>query len=272
MSSSILRGEVSEVISGKVSRTESRWRACACTMYMTTYKPMYVGLYMGMYNVDDVRAVEPRNGRQIDVKARTYKHLDAFQASVVLSNANLAKQGRNLAFLSPNLAVTSPLKPQQTLAFYQKARLARLEVGMPRVWEIHVHAHVHVHSPYRREWEITSPDLANLASGFSSVCARPAPAINLRTKLPHVARSLPRCPSSRTSQATRQWANAGPTVRLPEWHSVASCDETASPQRMGPPQKFDAPLGCGNSRAINHSLFFMSDPMSPVTTSQRIAL
>lgn len=272
MSSSVVRGEVSEVISGTVSRTDSRWRAGACTMYMITYKPMYVGLYMGMYNVHDVRAVVRRNGRRIGCKAPTYKHLDTFKASLVRPTANLAKQGRNLALFGPNLAVTSPLKPQKTLAFYQKARLARLEVGMPRVWEIHVHAHVHVHSPYRREWEITSPDLANLASGFSSVCARPAPAINLRTKLPHVARSLPRCLSSRTSQATRQWANAGPTSRLPEWHSVASCDEIASPQWMGPPQKFDAPLGCGNSRAINHSLFFMSDPMSPVTTSQRIAL
>ncbi|MCA9195478.1 MAG: hypothetical protein KDB03_27090 [Planctomycetales bacterium] len=59
-----------------------------------------------------------------------------------------------------------------------------------------------------------------------------------------------------------------PTARLPKWHAT----EMRSPQRMGPPQKFDAPLGCGNSRAINHSLFFMSDPMSPVTTSQRIAL
>lgn len=272
MSSSILRGEVSEVISGEVSRAESSWRAYARTMYMTTYKPMYLALYICMYNVHDVRAVEPRNGRQIDVNTRTCKHLDAFQASLVLSNANLAKQGRNLAFLSPNLALTSPLKPQKTLGFHQKARLARLEVGMPRVWEIHVHAHVHVHSPYRSVWKITSPDLANLASGFSSVGARLSPAINLRTKLPHVARSLPRCPSSRTSQVTRQWANAGPTARLPEWHSVASCDEMPSPQRMGPPQKFDAPLGCGNSRAINHSLFFMSDPMSPVTISQRIAL
>jgi|GEM_PF-3631139 len=267
MSSSILRGDVSEVISGKVSRTESSWRACARSMYVTTYKPMYLALYMGMYNVHDVRAVEPRNGRQIDVNTRTCKHLDAFQASLVRPTANLAKQGRNLAFLSPNLAVTSPLKPQKTLGFYQKARLARLEVGMPRVWEIHVHAHVHVHSPYRSVWKITSPDLANLASGFSSVGARLSPAIKLPATLPHVARSLPRCPSSRTSQATRQWANAGPTARLPEWHSVASCDEIASPQRMGPPQKFDAPLGCGNSRAINHSLFFMSDPMSPVTTS-----
>jgi hypothetical protein len=268
MSSSILRGDVSEVISGKVSRTESSWRACACTMY----KPMYLALYVGMYNVHVVRAVEPRNGRQIDVNTRTCKHLDAFQASLVRPTANLAKQGRNLALLGPNLAVTSPLKPQKTLAFYQKARLARLEVGMPRVWEMHVHAHVHVHSPYRREWKITSPDLANLASGFSSVAARLSPAIKLPATLPHVARSLPRCPSSRTSQATRQWANSGPTARLPEWHSVANCDEIASPQRMGPPQKFDAPLGCGNSRAINHSLFFMSDPMSPVTISQRIAL
>lgn len=245
MSSPIVRGEVSEVISGEVSRTESSWRACARTMYRTTYKPMYVALYMDMYNVHDVRAVEPRNGRQIDVKARTYKHLDASLASLVLSNANLAKQGRNLAFLRPNLALTSPLKPQKTLGFHQKARLARLEVGMPRVWEIHVHAHVHVHSPYRRVWKITSPYLANLASGFSSVRTRLSPAINLRTTLPHVARSLPRCPTSRISRPTRQGANGGPTARLPEWHSnVGSHQKT-----LGTPSPTPQTLGRGNSRA-----------------------
>ena len=55
---------------------------------------------------------------------------------------------------------------------------------------------------------------------------------------------------------SRQWSNGGPTVRLPKWHSVASCDEIASPQRMGPPQKFSPTLGRGNSRATRHSLFF----------------
>jgi hypothetical protein len=60
---------------------------------------------------------------------------------------------------------------------------------------------------YRNGLKITSPNLANLASGFSSDCARLSPAINLPATLPHVASSLPRCPTSRTSRSTRQWAN-----------------------------------------------------------------
>jgi hypothetical protein len=70
-----------------------------------------------------------------------------------------------------------------------------------------------------------------------------------------------RCPTSRpmhrirmerpAHQRSRQWANGGPTARLPKWHAT----EMRSPQRMGPPPKFDAPLGCGNSRATRHSLF-----------------
>ena len=88
--------------------------------------------------------------------------------------------------------------------------------------------------------------------------SRLQPAFESRTTLRTHARSLPTRPTLRPSHSSRQWANSGPTARLPEWHSVASCDEIASPQRMGPPQKFDAPLGRGNSRAIRHSLFFMS--------------
>ena len=269
MSSSIVRGEVSEVIRVQILRTESRLRACARTMYIAMYKPMYKPMYMGLYNVHDVRADHRCYGREIGCKTPIYKHLDAFEASLVLSTANLAKQGRNLASLSPNLAVTSPHKAQKTLGFDQKARLARLEVDIPHIEENDVHTHVHVHSPYRRVWEITSLDLANLANGFLSVRAMISLASIQRTTLPQVARSLPSRPTSRPSRSTRQWANEGLTVRLPEWHSVASCDEIASPQRMGPPPKFDAPLGRGNSRAINHSLFVLSDPQFP---NQRIAL
>ena len=44
---------------------------------------------------------------------------------------------------------------------------------------------------------------------------------------------------------------------------------TRKPQTMGPPPKTTAFLGRGNSRAIRHSLFVLSDPQLP---SQRIAL
>ncbi len=52
-----------------------------------------------------------------------------------------------------------------------------------------------------------------------------------------------------------------PTTRLPLWHSQAPND--------GSSPKTNAFLGRGNSRAIRHSLFVLSDPQLP---SQRIAI
>lgn len=89
----------------------------------------------------------------------------------------------------------------------------------------------------------------SIDAGLRFRTLRLQPAFESRTTLRTDARSLPTRTTRRPSHSSRQWANSGPTARLPEWHSVASCDEIASPQRMGPPQKFDAPLGCGNSRA-----------------------
>ncbi len=220
MSSSILRSEVSEVIRAQILRTESGWRACARTMYIVMYTPMYRGMYMGVYNVHDVRAVEGRNDREIDCKAFSSKHLNAFSASLAPSTNNLATEGHNLAFLRHNLAITSPTKPMKTLMFSQKARLARLEVDISRVGEMYVHPHVHVHSPYRRELEITSLYLANLASGFSGVRAPVSLAPIHRTTLPHVARSLRSCPTSRLSRM----------ARVPVWHPQLRCTKLL----MGP--------------------------------------
>jgi hypothetical protein len=101
--------------------------------------------------------------------------------------ANLAKQGRNLAFLSPNLAVTSPANVHKTLGLYVKARLARLEAPMPTHMRAHAHTRRSTSFAYRNGLEITSLDLANLARWFSALCERP-------TSLPNNAR---RCPQSR---------------------------------------------------------------------------
>jgi hypothetical protein len=38
------------------------------------------------------------------------------------------------------------------------------------------------------------------------------------------ARSLPTRPTRRRSHSSRQWANGGPTTRLPLWHSQAPND------------------------------------------------
>ena len=210
MSSPSLRSEVSEVDRAQFQRTETGWRACARTMYIV----MYTSMYMGVYSVHDARAAESRNGREIDCKLATSKYLDALEASSAPSTNNLAKQGHNLAFLSHNLAVTSPTKPTKTLLFSQKARLARLEVDIPRVWEIYVHPHVHVHSPYRRGLEITSRDLANLASGFLGVRAQ----LSCFDPSHDVA---PRCDFSSTSPTASLVAHHATVRQL--WPHVQEC-------------------------------------------------
>jgi hypothetical protein len=47
-------------------------------------------------------------------------------------------------------------------------------------------------------------------------------AFECRTTLRTDARSLASCPLRRLSRSSRQWANGGPTTRLPLWHSHAS--------------------------------------------------
>ncbi len=167
------------------------------------------------------------------------------------------------------LGLTSPGIPTETLGFHAKARLARLFPPMLT----HVHARVRTRRinnfAYRSGLKLTSPNLANLAGRSSSTVDRVLHACGRRTTLRTDASSLRSRPLRRPSHSSRQWANSGPTTRLPLWHSLT----TPGTQRMGPPPKNTAFLGRGNSRAIRQSLFFMSDPMSLVhmSPSQRIA-
>jgi len=96
----------------------------------------------------------------------------------------------------------------------------------------------------------------SIDAGLRFRTSRLQPAFESRTTLRTDARSLPSRPTSRPSRPSRQWANCGPTVRLPVWHP-------RSPQRMGPPPKINASLGCGKSRASHHSLFVLSGRLPP---------
>jgi hypothetical protein len=92
--------------------------------------------------------------------------------------------------------------------------------------------------------------------------SRHQPAFESRNTLRTDARTLPSRPARRISHSSRQWANSGP-------HVASATMVRASPKTMGPPPKTNAYLGRGNSRAIRHSLFLLSDPQ---LQSQRIAL
>jgi hypothetical protein len=79
--------------------------------------------------------------------------------------------------------------------------------------------------------------------------------------------------SVRRNGGTSFECNAKPTTERVSGPTVAPqrvCHYgTRKPQTMGPPPKTTAFLGRGNSRAIRHSLFVLSDPQLP---SQRIEL
>lgn len=141
-----------------------------------------------------------RNQFELCCKSNTLGRLDSF--CLWTSLARLARLSEVMV-----LGITSPWKPLKTLVFYTKARLARLFPPMltctcacVRTRVIKIHA-------YRNGLKITSPNLANLASGFSSERASISVASIHRTTLPRAARSLASRPTSRPSHSSRQWAN-----------------------------------------------------------------
>ena len=122
------------------------------------------------------------------------------------------------------LGLTSPGKPSETLGFHTKARLARLFPPMLT----HVHARVRTRRinifAYRSGLKLTSPNLANLAVRSSSAVERVLHACGRRTTLRTDTSSQRSRPLRRPSRSSRQWANSGPTLRLPLWYSQAPND------------------------------------------------
>lgn len=81
----------------------------------------------------------------------------------------------------------------------------------------------------------------------------------------HVRDCRNRCTALESDAQPARRRDSGPTVAPQRVCHYG----TRKPQTMGPPPKTNAFLGRGNSRAIRHSLFLLSDPQLP---SQRIAL
>ncbi len=251
-------GEVSEV-RFQVLNVGVLMQLAVCSYESLLNCVCYLQTILGAHCVSRQSFVAVENHR----KHRYIQGLGAFGAYSVL--ARLARLREVMV-----LGLTSPEKPSETLGFHAKARLARLFPPMLT----HVHARVRTRRinnfAYRSGLKLTSPNLANLAHGSSSVVELVLHACGRRTTLRPDTNSLRSRPLRRPSDSSRQWANSGPTARLPLWHSLT----TLGTQRMGPPPKNTALLGRGNSRAIRQSLFFMSGPMSLVnmSPSQRIAL
>ena len=81
----------------------------------------------------------------------------------------------------------------------------------------------------------------------------------------HVSARRNRCTAFECNAQLATQRDSGPTVAPQRVCHYG----TRKPQTMGPTPKNTAFLGRGNSRAIRHSLFVLSDPQLP---SQRIAL
>jgi hypothetical protein len=181
--------------------------------------------------------------------------------------ANLANLGRNLANWSLNLAIPEANLASETS--FSLEIMAICEVSEVISLPSHVRTRTCARAgetvfQYRSGRKITSHNLLTSQLG-STVGGRlvtdASSTSDQRTTLHHVARFLPSRPPRCLSYSSRQWANSGPQ-RVCHYG-------TREPQTMGPPPKTTAFLGRGNSRAIRHSLFVLSDPQLP---SQRIAL
>ena len=168
-------GEVSEVIFGVRNRLDalncfarSRALSVFCVRNLSAHK------------CGSSTLRESRNLFNICRKSCPCRCLDLFRRWLV--SARLARLGEVRA-----LGITSPAKPMKTLGFLAKARLARLCLPMPTHVRAHVRTRRSTRFAYRKGLEITSLNLANLASGFLALCER-------STSLPNKAR---RCPQSR---------------------------------------------------------------------------
>ena len=182
--------------------------------------------------------------------------------------ANLANHGRNLANWSLNLAI-----PEANLASELSFSLwimAICEVSEVISLPSHVRTRARIragetHCQYRSDRKITSHNLVTSQLGFA-VARRsivdPSIALQHRTTLPHVACSLASRLLSCPSRSTRQWANAGPTMRLPEWHSVASCDEICEPPADGSSPKTARVLGLREQPRYSTQFVFFVRPNS----------
>ncbi len=144
-----------------------------------------------------------RNLFEIRPKSCAYGCLDAFRAHSVL--ARLARLSEVMV-----LGLTSPWKPMKTLVLLAKARLARLFPPMLTCTHACVRMRVINNHAYRNGLKITSPNLANLAGGFSIARTKISVASIDRTTLRTDARSFASCPTRRLSHSSRQWANSGP--------------------------------------------------------------
>lgn len=191
-------GEVSEV-SEDIFQVRHRRDASNCVA---------LGLAFSVFNVRNLCARkcgsstfrEPRNLFEIRPKSRVYGCLGMVRRWLPL--ARLARLSEVMV-----LGITSPCKPMKTLVFLTKARLARLFPPMLTCTHACVRMRVIKNHAYRNGLKITSPNLANLASGFSSARRQISVSSIQRTTLRTDARSLASRPTLRLSHSSRQWAN-----------------------------------------------------------------
>jgi hypothetical protein len=108
---------------------------------------------------------------------------------------------------------------------------------------------------YRNGLKITSPNLANLASGFSSARRQSSVSSIQRTALRTDARSLANRPTLRLSHSSRQWANSGP-------HNASATMALTSPKRWVLPQKPPRSWAAGTAARLDTVCLFCPTPSS----------
>jgi hypothetical protein len=146
------------------------------------------------------------------------------------SAANLANHDRNLANWTLNLAISEANLASESS--YSLGIMAICEVSEVISLPSHVRTRTCARAgetvfKYRSGRKITSHNLVTSQLGSTvggRSIANQSNASDHRTTLPHVARSLASRPTRRLLHPSRQWANSGPTTRLPLWHLQAPND------------------------------------------------
>ena len=161
-------------------------------------------------------------------------------------------------------SMTNP-KTSKTLGF---CHLRRLVVGHFVIF--HMRARMEINKSTRRTWrtglksDLLTVDVSSavrcpietlqthgcsssIDAGLRFRTSRLQHAFECRTTLRTDARSLASRPTRRLAHSSRQWANSGPTTRLPLWHSEH--------HPMGPPWPKSSSKGSRKGRLVRQSLF-----------------
>lgn len=218
---------------------------------------MYNEMYMGMYAVLNVYTAGCPNRSEIVSNRLEFIGLNAYAARKRCQSTNLAKRGRILAVLNPNLALTSPSNCQNSRALLCLERLAMLEGSYAYIRARDVR-HLYVMYVYKKRIQsntkLTSQNLLTSPTSFLGCVQHLSPIFRsaaVRTTLPRRTSLASILRGVRTLNATRQnrisCVLPHPAVLVVEMSKLAVF--------VGPPPRKRLSVARWTCVLVEHSLF-----------------